>query len=93
MLGKPLIMSFSLDAGENRGLYFEDTQRAIIYVRQHETLPDLYKTMTHETLHHCFKELVLDEKDTLDEDTEEIIISWIQWTADDLVFAIKEETD
>ena len=49
--------------------------------------------MTHETLHHCFKELVLDEKDTLDEDTEERIISWIQWTADDLVFAIKEETD
>ena len=93
MLGKPLSMMFSLDSGENRGLYFEDTQRAIIYVRQHETLPDLYKTITHEALHHCFKELALDEKDTLDEDTEERIISWIQWTADDLVFAIKEETD
>ena len=47
MLGKPLSMIFSLDSGENRGMYYEDTQRAIIYVRQHETLPDLYKTMTH----------------------------------------------
>ena len=51
MLGKPLNMIFSLDSSENRGLYFEDTQRAIIYVRQHETLPDLYKTMVHETFH------------------------------------------
>ena len=91
MLGKPLIMSFSLDKGENRGLYFEDTQRAIIYVRQHETLPDLYKTMTHEALHHCFKELELDEKDTLDEEMEEVIISWLQWSTDDLVFPNMED--
>ena len=93
MLGKPLIMSFSLDAGENRGLYFEDTQRAIIYVRQHETLPDLYKTMTHETLHHCFKELELDEKDTLDEDMEERTISWLQWSTDGLVFSDVDEEE
>jgi len=38
MLGKPLNMIFSLDSSENRGLYFEDTQRAIIYVRQHSTI-------------------------------------------------------
>ena len=93
MLGKPLSMIFSLDSGENRGLYFEDTQRAIIYVRQHETLPDLYKTMTHETLHHCFKELELDEKDTLDEDMEERTISWLQWSTDGLVFSDVEEED
>ena len=86
-------MIFSLDSGENRGLYFEDTQRAIIYVRQHETLPDLYKTMTHETLHHCFKELELDEKDTLDEDMEERTISWLQWSTDGLVFSDVEEED
>jgi len=93
LLGKPLNMMFSLDSGENRGLYFEDTQRAIIYVRQHETLPDLYKTMTHETLHHCFKELELDEKDTLDEDMEERTISWLQWSTDGLVFPDVEEED
>ena len=93
MLGKPLNMMFSLDSGENRGLYFEDTQRAIIYVRQHETLPDLYKTMTHEALHHCFKELELDENDTLDEDMEERIISWLQWSTDGLVFPDWEEED
>ena len=93
MLGKPLIMSFSLDIGENRGLYFEDTQRAIIYVRQHETLPDLYKTMVHETFHHCFKELDLEGEDTLDEDMEERAIIWLQWSTDDLVFPNGEEKD
>ena len=93
MLGKPLSMIFSLDSGENRGLYFEDTQRAIIYVRQHETLPDLYKTMTHEALHNCFKELELEGNDTLDEDMEERTISWLQWSTDDLVFDCTEEED
>ena len=93
MLGKPLSMIFSLDSGENRGLYFEDTQRAIIYVRQHETLPDLYKTIVHETYHHCFKELELEGSDTLDEDTEERTISWLQWSTDDLVFDCTEEED
>ena len=93
MLGKPLSMIFSLDSGENRGLYFEDTQRAIIYVRQHETLPDLYKTIVHETYHHCFKELELEGNDTLDEDMEERVISWLQWSTDDLVFDYTEEED
>jgi len=91
MLGKPLNMIFSLDSSENRGLYFEDTQRAIIYVRQHETLPDLYKTMVHETFHHCFKELELEGNDMFDEDTEERAIIWLQWSTDDLVFPNGEE--
>ena len=91
MLGKPLNMTFSLDSSENRGLYFEDTQRAIIYVRQHETLHDLYKTISHETLHHCFKELELEDKDILDDDMEEKTITWLQWSTDDLVFPIGEE--
>ena len=93
MLGKPLNMIFSLDSSENRGLYFEDTQRAIIYVRQHETLPDLYKTIVHETFHHCFKELDLEGEDTLDEDMEERAIIWLQWSTDDLVFPNGEEKD
>ena len=93
MLGQPLNMIFSLASSANRGLYFEDTQRAIIYVRQHETLPDLYKTIVHETFHHCFKELDLVGGDTLDEDMEERAIIWLQWSTDDLVFPNGEEKD
>ena len=78
----PLNMTFSLDHGDNRGIYYEETHRSVIYPRQHETLPDLMKTIVHETIHHCIEQL----DETMDEDQEEKSIFWMQWFDSELVY-------
>ena len=42
----------------------------------HETLEEIYKTIAHEAIHHCFSQL--DEADNMDEDMEESLIFNIQ---------------
>jgi hypothetical protein len=79
----PLNITFSLDRGDNRGIYYEETHRSIIYPRQHETLADLMKTIIHETIHHCIGQL----DETLDEEQEEQAIFWMQWIDSELVFS------
>ena len=68
---------------ENHGIYHSETKRAIINLGTHESLDDLFKTINHETFHHCFVEA--DEIDDMDEDQEERMIYCIQWAEFSLV--------
>ena len=72
-----LSTDFKIDHNENRGIYYEETKRCIIYVPMHETIEDLLKTIDHEVYHHCFT--VLEESDDMDEDQEERLIFNLQW--------------
>jgi len=63
---------------ENRGIYYEETKRCLIFLSMHETLEDVYRTITHEVIHHCFT--ILDETDNMDEEMEEALIFNIQWS-------------
>ena len=47
-----------------------------------KSLDDIFKTINHETYHHCFS--ILDEADDMDEDQEERLIYCMQWAPDDL---------
>tara|TARA_Y100001936_G_scaffold95299_1_gene93706 strand:- start:9594 stop:9833 length:240 start_codon:yes stop_codon:yes gene_type:complete len=62
---------------DNRGIYYSETKRAVIYLAMHETIEDVYKTINHETYHHCFAEA--GEADEMDEDQEERLIFCLQW--------------
>jgi len=61
--------------GENRGLYYEETRRCLIFLNNHENVEDIYKTNTHEVLHHCIEETGVQ----IDEDQEEKLIFNMQW--------------
>ena len=61
--------------GENRGLYYEETSRCLVFLNNHENLQDIHKTNTHEVLHHCIEASGVQ----LDEDQEEKLIFNIQW--------------
>ena len=61
--------------GENRGLYYEETSRCLIFLNNHENLEDIYKTNTHEVLHHCIEDTGVE----IDEEQEEKLIFNIQW--------------
>ena len=73
----------SLESGDNRGIYYSETERAIIYHPTHETIEDIYKTITHETFHHCFEKA--GETDSMDEAMEEALIYNLQWAEYSLV--------
>jgi len=62
---------------DNRGIYYGETKRALIYLGMHETIEDIYKTINHETFHHCFAEA--GEAEDMDEDQEERLIFCMQW--------------
>ena len=62
---------------DNRGIYYAETKRAVIYLAMHETIEDVYKTINHETYHHCFAEA--GEADELAADQEERLIFCLQW--------------
>lgn len=62
---------------DNRGIYYSETKRAVIYLAMHETLEDIFKTINHEVFHHCFAEA--GEADEMDEDMEERLIFCLQW--------------
>jgi hypothetical protein len=72
-----LTTDFKIDHNENRGIYYEETKRCIIYAPMHETIEDLLKTIDHEVYHHCFT--VLEETEDMDEDQEERLIFNLQW--------------
>jgi Zn-dependent peptidase ImmA (M78 family) len=60
---------------DERGLYYEESERIIIYLSNHEDLEDIYKTITHELIHHCIHKADM----TMDEDQEERLIYCFQW--------------
>ena len=72
---------FKCSTGENRGIYYAETGRALIYLSLHESMDDIYKTIDHETFHHCFDAFGI--ADDLDEDQEEALIfalNWAEWS-------------
>ena len=59
---------------ENRGIYYEETKRCLIFLSMHETLEDVYRTITHEVIHHCIRDY-----EDIDEEQEEKLIFCMNW--------------
>ena len=78
-----LRFDFRARRDDNRGIYYGETKRALVYLGMHESMDDIMKTINHETYHHCFAEL--EEADDMDEDQEERVIYSMQWAVYDLV--------
>ena len=72
-----LSVDFKVRYADNRGIYFSETKRALIYLPMHESIEDVYKTINHEVYHHCFT--ILDEADNMDEEMEEDLIFNLSW--------------
>tara|TARA_B100000029_G_scaffold504753_1_gene584165 strand:- start:605 stop:850 length:246 start_codon:yes stop_codon:yes gene_type:complete len=58
----------------DRGVFYEETNRAVIVLPNHENLTDILSTIQHETIHFCIK-----DEDEIDEEMEEEIIYKIAW--------------
>ena len=61
--------------GEDQGVFFETTNRCIVYLNKHESLDDIIKTVDHEVFHFCVTKL--DEK--IDDEQEHKMIYYLQW--------------
>jgi len=68
---------------DNRGIYYGESGRCLIFLTNHEAVEDIYKTINHETIHYCLD--VADESDNMDEDMEERLIFCMQWAEEALV--------
>ena len=77
MMNSNLTVDFKVQHAENRGIYYEESKRCLIYLPMHETMVDIIKTINHEVFHHCFS--ILEEADDMDEDMEECVIFNLQW--------------
>ena len=64
-----------------RGIFYGETGRIIIYLSNHENLTDILGTITHELVHKCIN----DFDETLDEKQEEDIIYQMAWANESLV--------
>jgi len=71
-----LSVDFKVRNTDERGIYYEESQRAIIYLPMHESLDDIYKTINHEVYHHC---IALWDEVKMDEDQEENLIYQLSW--------------
>lgn len=60
---------------DERGIFYSDSGRIIIYLNNHETLDDILSTITHELIHKCIN----DFDETLDDDQEEKLIYQMAW--------------
>ena len=69
-----LITDFAIH-GEDFGAYYSETNRAIIYLINHESLDEILKTINHEILHYIFDLFDL----VIDEEQEHKLIFKIQW--------------
>ena len=73
-MDRPLCVDFKVFGKEERGIYYQETRRAIIYLNNHESLDDIYKTITHEIIHHCLRDY-----NDIDESQEERLIFCMNW--------------
>tara|TARA_Y100000590_G_C15471416_1_gene920311 strand:+ start:340 stop:594 length:255 start_codon:yes stop_codon:yes gene_type:complete len=76
------IVDFRTIGGENRGIYYSETKRCLVYLPNHETIDDIYQTITHELVHYCLD--VFDVTEEIDEDMEERVIFNLAWAELDL---------
>ena len=70
-------VDFKVEKNENRGVFYSETDRCLVYLPMHETIYDVYKTINHEVFHHCFE--INGESDKMDEEQEEKVIFNMQW--------------
>jgi Zn-dependent peptidase ImmA (M78 family) len=68
-------VDFKVVGTDNRGIYYHDSKRAIIYLNKHESLEDIIKTIQHEMVHHCINIHGIE----MDEDEEESLIYQMAW--------------
>lgn len=68
-------VDFRIFGTENRGIYYHESKRAVIYLNKHESLEDIIKTIQHEMIHHCINMHDIE----IDEDQEEALIFQISW--------------
>jgi hypothetical protein len=72
-----LTVDFKVKHGDNRGIYYAETSRALIFLPMHESIDDIIKTINHEVYHHCFEDNGETEK--MDEEMEESLIYSFAW--------------
>ena len=60
--------------GNDRGCYYEATNRALVILPNHECVEDLVSTIVHESIHFCLR-----DDDDLDEEMEEQVIFQMSW--------------
>ena len=65
-------MNLKVTGCDERGIFFSETGRIVIYLNNHETLDDILCTITHELIHKCIN----DFDETLDDDQEEAYSWW-----------------
>ena len=70
-------MDFRVKHGDNRGIYYSETGRALIFLPMHESIDDIIKTINHEVYHHCFE--TNGEGEKMDEEMEEDLIYSFSW--------------
>jgi len=75
-------VDFKVKPDENRGCYYSETDRCLVFLPNHETIEDIYKTIDHEMFHACFEKA--DETDNMDEEMEERLIFCMQWAPESL---------
>ena len=63
--------------GENRGMFYSETSRCLIYLHQHESIEDIYMTIQHELIHFVLEKS--GESDDMDEEQEEKLIFQMAW--------------
>lgn len=66
---------------DERGIFYPDSGRIIIYLNNHENLEDILGTITHELVHKC----IHDFDETLDDDQEERVIYNMAWATESIV--------
>ena len=68
-------MDLKVHGCDERGIFYPDSGRIIIYLNNHETLDDIESTITHELIHKCINSFDID----IDEDQEEALIYNMAW--------------
>jgi len=76
MKSESALVDFKI-GGENRGMFYSETNRCLIYLHQHESIEDIYKTIQHELIHFALEKM--DESDDMDEEQEEKLIFHMAW--------------
>ncbi len=64
----------------NRGIYYPETKRSIVYLAPHENIEDIISTCVHETIHSIIDDI--DTEGELDEDIEHDIIRKMMWATE-----------
>ena len=64
---------------DDRGVFYEATNRAIIILQNHECLEYIFATIEHESIHFCLR-----EDEDIDEEQEEQITFRMAWACESL---------